>query len=543
IRVGTRGSKLALIQTQSVIDVLKKAFPEHTFECVIIHTKGDKNESSLAKIGGNGLFIREIEEQLIQGNIQMAIHSMKDCPIELKKGLTLSKAWKREDNHDVCILNQTSWKDLKPHARIATGSIRRKKQVEALRKDIEVIDIRGNIDTRIRKMKENGYDGLILAKAGLNRLSISSDYVFSYEEMCPSPCQGALAIECREDNVELLQMLDTFYDEKTETEVCCERSFLKEMKCSCQNPIGACATYENGNLHLYAMYGDEKLYYAHVDGKYPEQVAFEAAKMIRKQMKHHVTLVSAGPGNIKDVTISAFEVVSQADCILYDRLIPKELLSYAKKDCECIYVGKASHHHTMTQDEINALLVEKSLQYKHVVRLKGGDIFVLARGQEEIQALKDRGISCSTISGVSSCIAAPASAGIPLTMRNVSTGFHVMSAHNTKGEFSHLDFKALAKSQDTLVFLMGLSKVKQIAQKLMDEGMASNMPMALISQATTMHQKTLYTTLEQIQHQRMDLKSPCMIVIGRCVQFHNENKKEIIFPKIGKESISLDLPG
>ena len=200
IKVGTRGSKLALIQTHSVVDVLEKAYPFHQFEIVVIHTQGDSNLKPLSQIGGNGLFINEIEQQLLDGTIQMAVHSMKDLPCQLKQGLVLSKTWKRADNHDVLILNHENFNE---KGVVATGSIRRKKQIQQLYKDIEVVDIRGNVDTRLKKMKEQDLEGLILAKAGIERLNLDVNYKeLPYQQMIPSCCQGALAIELREDNIE-----------------------------------------------------------------------------------------------------------------------------------------------------------------------------------------------------------------------------------------------------------------------------------------------------------------------------------------------------
>lgn len=538
IKVGTRGSKLALMQTQSVVDTLSKAHPELSFEIVVIHTKGDKNSRPLCEIGGNGLFIKEIEQQLLKDKIQMAIHSMKDLPSELEPHLTISKCWKREDNHDCLILNhERSLSQLKQGATIATGSIRRKKQLLKLRPDLNVVDIRGNIDTRIQKMKDNDYDGLILAKAGCNRLHINETIeVLSYEQMIPSCCQGALAIELKADNVDLINIVNEFCDEKSDIETSCERYFLQEMNGNCKNPIGACASYQDGIISLQAVYGKEQLYYASISGTDAYQVAIQAAKQIRKQMAGTVSLVGAGPGSLDYLTIQAVKKIKEADCILYDRLVPEQVFSFGKEDCEWIYVGKASHQHTLKQEQINALMVQKAMEYKNVVRLKGGDVFVFGRGQEEVEYLKEKGISYEVVCGISSCIAAPSSAGIPLTTRGVSNGFHVMSAHNATGEFKNIDFENIAKSKDTLVFLMGLSKAKEIAQKLMEHGMDSNMPIAIISCATTPYQKNLYSTLSDIQNIDIGLVSPAIIVVGKCVSFHETRtlskamKKELFFP-------------
>lgn len=543
IKVGTRGSKLALIQTHSVVDVLEKAYPFHQFEIVVIHTQGDSNLKPLSQIGGNGLFINEIEQQLLDGTIQMAVHSMKDLPCQLKQGLVLSKTWKRADNHDVLILNHENFNE---KGVVATGSIRRKKQIQQLYKDIEVVDIRGNVDTRLKKMKEQDLEGLILAKAGIERLNLDVNYKeLPYQQMIPSCCQGALAIELREDNIELLEMVNVFCDETSDLEIQTERAFLKEMNSSCQNPIGGYAKVEKGQITFHGLFGLDHLYTACCTGKDPEQVARQVAKDIRKQMSGMVYITGAGPGNIGNVTLKALEVVKKADCILYDRLTPQKLLQYTKEDCECIYVGKASHNHTLKQDQINELMVQKALQYKIVVRLKGGDPFVFGRGYEEVQYLISKGIPYEIISGLSSSIAGPGSLQIPLTHRNVSNGFHVITAHNSKGEYMDIDFESLSKSKETLVFLMGLKKVKEIAKNLIQHGMDENMPIGILSNVCMESNQNQFSTLKDIQNESISVSSPAIIIVGKCVSYHQENSKlysektELVLPKIGKQKSRL----
>ena len=218
--IGTRGSKLAMAQTGLVRDRLEKTYPEHEFEIQIIQTKGDRIQNKpLDQIGDKGLFVREIEEKILSGEIHIGVHSMKDMPARPAEGLVFTKAWKREDPRDVLILREAdSLKELPFGAVIGTGSKRREVQLKKLRPDIRVVGIRGNVDTRLRKMEEQGLDGIVLAAAGLHRLGMQpriTQYL-EPEQMIPAPAQGTLALEVREDDRMIQQMLDALCDEETE---------------------------------------------------------------------------------------------------------------------------------------------------------------------------------------------------------------------------------------------------------------------------------------------------------------------------------------
>ena len=193
-KIGSRGSKLALIQTKYVCQRLKERYPEHDFEIVIVKTKGDRIQNKpLDQIGGKGLFVKEIEEMILADEIQMGVHSMKDMPALPAAGLVFSKAWKREDPRDALILREKhSLEELLPGAVIGTGSKRRAFQLKKLRPDLKVEGIRGNVDTRLRKMEEQKLDGIILAAAGLRRLGMEDriPMYFSEDEMVPAPAQG-----------------------------------------------------------------------------------------------------------------------------------------------------------------------------------------------------------------------------------------------------------------------------------------------------------------------------------------------------------------
>ncbi|MCD6388974.1 MAG: hydroxymethylbilane synthase, partial [Desulfobulbaceae bacterium] len=206
-----------------------------------------------AKVGGKGLFVKEIEEAMLRGEIDLAVHSMKDVPSELPEELHLGIVTKREDPRDAFISNKFfSIKDLPDGAKVGTSSLRRKSQLALLRPDLVIEDLRGNLDTRLRKLDEGLYDAIILAAAGLNRLKLSdraTDY-FSPEEMLPAVGQGAVGIELRKDDDELLEGLAFLQDDETSVRVRAERAFLLRLEGGCQVPIGGFAVVEDDLISL-----------------------------------------------------------------------------------------------------------------------------------------------------------------------------------------------------------------------------------------------------------------------------------------------------
>lgn len=292
-KIGTRGSKLAMIQAELVRERLGKAYPEDSFEICVIRTKGDRlKDVPLGQIDGKGIFVTEIEEQIQKDVIQLGVHSMKDMPALPAKGLVFAKAWEREDPRDALILRSAhTLSELPKGAVIGTGSKRRAFQLLAIRSDLQIVDIRGNVDTRLRKMQEQELDGIVLAAAGLKRLGMEAVITryLEVEEMIPAPAQGILAIELKADNKQLLDMLNALADEETEKMAMAEREFLKEAGGGCHCPVGAyCERTKAGNLRLRAMSGDESggwMGYALVEGEDPVLLAKKAADRIRKEWK------------------------------------------------------------------------------------------------------------------------------------------------------------------------------------------------------------------------------------------------------------------
>ena len=291
--VGTRGSNLALVQTNWVVDQLKKENPGVEFEVKIIKTKGDLiKDLPLDKIGDKGLFVKEIEKSLLDGEIDMAVHSMKDMPSYLPDGLKFAHSPKREDPRDVLVLKEgyNDINDLPKGAKIGTGSKRRTYQLLKYRPDLEIVPIRGNIDTRIRKIEDENLDGIVLAAAGLNRAGLNHhiSYHLPVDIMIPAPAQGALALEIREDDSNMEEIISHIKDEMTEIQVAAERGFLRGVNGSCHIPMGAYCEIKDNKLNLSGLYGDEegnKLVIKSITGaiEEAEKIGFELAKNILKE--------------------------------------------------------------------------------------------------------------------------------------------------------------------------------------------------------------------------------------------------------------------
>jgi hydroxymethylbilane synthase len=246
LRIGTRASLLAVTQSTWVKTQIEQAHPGTEVELVKITTKGDKIlDVPLAKVGGKGLFVKEIEDALLAGEVDLAVHSMKDVPTELPQGLHIGIIPVRETPYDAFLSNRFDTVAALPAgATIGTSSLRRKAQLAAMRGDLNIIDLRGNIDTRLRKLDEGQYDAIILAGAGLHRLGLAQRITcqLSAEQMLPAISQGALGIELRRDDAELFAGMQFLHHAQTAVAVAAERAFLLRLEGGCQVPIGAHAT-------------------------------------------------------------------------------------------------------------------------------------------------------------------------------------------------------------------------------------------------------------------------------------------------------------
>ena len=234
-----------------------------------------------------------------------------------------------------------------------------------------------------------------------------------------------------------------------------------------------------------------------------------------------VYLTGAGPGDIDLLTVKALRVIQKADVIIYDRLANPDILEEAKDGCEFLYVGKEDSHHTLPQEEINELIYQSALKYETVVRLKGGDPFVFGRGGEEGIYLYERNIKFEFIPGITSAIAVPEYAGIPVTHRGLAVSFRVVTGHESKKLKSQIPWENF-KSDDTIVFLMGLHNLNKITKKLIEIGKPKDYPVAVISRGTRPDEKTIIGTLEDIYEKAKDLPTPALIVVGRVVNLHSQ---------------------
>ena len=272
LRIGTRGSSLALWQAEWVKSQLLGGQQELIVELVVIKTTGDKIlDVPLAMVGGKGLFVKEIEEALLDGRADLAVHSVKDMPAELPEGLHLAAMPPREDPRDALISKNGAGLDKLPHgARVGTSSLRRAAQLLHLRPDLRIETLRGNVDTRLRKLESEDLDAIVLASAGLKRMELSqviSEYL-EPERILPAVGQGALGIETRIGDVSTNEIVASLIHQQTVTTVRAERAFLKRLEGGCQVPIGGYATMEGETLILTGMVAD-----------------LQGVRLIRKEMR------------------------------------------------------------------------------------------------------------------------------------------------------------------------------------------------------------------------------------------------------------------
>jgi len=292
IKVGSRQSQLAMWQTNHVVDILKAKLPEYDFQIVPIKTKGDKIlDVALAKIGDKGLFTKELELAILNGDVDFAVHSMKDLPTVLPEGLQITAMTKRHDPRDVLLAKHNySFRELPRGARIGTSSLRRKAQLLNIRPDLQILDLRGNLNTRMKRMDTENYDAIILAAAGVERLGWQDKITekLDYQICLPAVGQGSIGIETRGNDQEIYKIVRLANDRDTELCITAERALLKSLEGGCQIPIGAVAEIGDTQLTLTAMVGS-------LDGKVlvrdsltgdltePEKIGLELAKLLKEQ--------------------------------------------------------------------------------------------------------------------------------------------------------------------------------------------------------------------------------------------------------------------
>lgn len=520
LRVGTRDSELALRQTDIFVDALMSLHPDCEIEIKSMRSSGDLDlKSPLDKLQGFGAFVRELDAALLDGSIDVAVNSMKDMPIDIPEGLCVPAVLSRAEVADVSL--PKALKDLPDGSVVGTSSIRRASMIKDMYPGLKTAVLRGNVRTRMAKLDAGDYDTIVLAKAGLDRLGVDREmHVMDPGIFVPAPAQGAIAIVCRSDDKDTIELLKGLNDPVTRAEVDAERHLMKLMGAGCSSPIGINAKVRDGIIQINAVSYDTGKR-TEFKGRMPvssnHYILDDAVRMLKGDTRGHVYLVGAGPGDLGLMTVKGLELLKSADVIVYDALADHSLLDlnpYAEK----INAGKRSSNHIMKQDDTNSLLAENGRKGKIVVRLKGGDPFLFGRGAEEAAVLREADVPVSVVPGVSSSIAVPELAGVPVTHRNRSSMVTILTGHGKAGT-EGVDWVNAAGIPGTLVILMGMDNAAEISEGLIKGGRPKDQPVSVTTDGARPEQRTETTTLEGLPRTIKDkgLKAPGIIVIGDVV--------------------------
>ena len=574
VRIGTRKSDLAVAQTKLAAELMMASTPGLQVELVMKQTTGDRIlDKPLLEFGGKGVFVSEFEEALQKGEIDFAVHSAKDLPSELAEGLEIVGVPERGDIRDVFVTRRDGSLEEKIRKGetiiIGTSSLRRQIQAGQLAAGLwqgakaECRNLRGNVLTRLEKLAKGEYDAIILAAAGLKRLdlikgeeeleAVGTTFRFIYldwREMIPAGCQGILAIEGRKGDP-LNEIARKITDPSTLLTFRLERKVLSLMEAGCHEPVGICSVMEDGEIEARGIYQDadgekrtvnwkgspekwEQGAFHLADGLKPSKGADnlkplkggDSSQAYHKEdsvLQGSVILVGAGPGDPELITQKGLKALKNCDTVVYDSLASEELLKEVKPDCRKIYVGKRAGRHSMSQEEINTVLIEQAREGRTTVRLKGGDPFVFGRGGEEILALQEAAVPYEVIPGVTSAVAALAAAGIPVTHRGISRSFHVITGH-TKEDGIPEDIEHLGNVPGTLIFLMGLNHLGAIRDSLLRQGRPAKTPAAVIQNGTLPQQKVVRGCLGDIEEKCREagIGSPAIIAVGEAAALHME---------------------
>ncbi len=537
-----------MVQTEMAAEAIKKVFPSIEIEIAGFETKGDLHlDKSLSAFGSKGAFTKELEGAMMDGRIDLAVHSAKDLPVELPEGLTVGAVLKRGDSRDVWVSLRREFsiiEECKEKTVVGTGSLRRALQIQQICPSVDIRDIRGNVPTRLKKLSDGMYDGIILAAAGLKRLGYLSENcetegsfeaeeqtffyeILSKEQFLPAAGQGIIALETRQKDCE--DCMQAIHDEDTWQMFLTERSFLRAIGGGCNEAAAVDVRMDGQKVSVRARYAGDGLHMKEktVTGtrcgniEEDRKLAVSLGEQIAARLQSgKVYLIGAGPGDTGLITMKGIEALKEADVVVYDHLASASLLNETKDAAEWIDAGKFAGNHRMKQSEIEQLLIEKAMAGHVVARLKGGDPFIFGRGGEEALALTAAGIDYEVIPGVSSAYSAPAYAGIPITHRGKASSFHVITGHEdpTK-ENSSLDYEILAREEGTLVFLMGLSKLHQISERLIANGKDAHTPAAVIASGTTARQRCVTADLSRIAEtaEEASIQPPAILVVGDVV--------------------------
>jgi uroporphyrinogen III methyltransferase / synthase len=455
MKIASRSSPLALAQIEEIILDLKVQGCVFAYETLEIETSGDKDKTIPLTASSDDFFTDAIDQALLEGKADIAVHSAKDLPQNLREGLKIFALTQGLDDKDAWV-SRVHWKDLPSKAKVGTSSVLRQKQILQMRPDVTIVNIRGNISERLQLVKESRVDGIVVAACALKRLKLESEIkdIFNWEGM---PLQGQLAVVGRQNDRELESLFSV--------------------------------------IDVRQRYGK-------------------------------VILVGAGPGDPELITLKGIKALKEADCVFYDYLLDAGLLKYAPQ-AEHIYVGKRKGAHSLSQDDLSRMLKEKAFAGKKVVRLKGGDPLIFGRGGDEIQYLRSYHIEVEIVPGISSATGIPSSLGIPLTARGVSSSVAFLSGHEEDEDKAHPKPINIPQA-DTLVFLMGLTKLSIIVGSLKKSGWPQDTPMMIITNGTKPQEQIVKGTLLTIEDlvQAQDLKPPALIVVGRTIEFYKPTAKK-----------------
>ena len=454
LKIASRSSPLALVQTGEIIRDLKAAGRVFEYETVKFETAGDRDKTTPLTESSDYFFTDAIDRALLEGRADLAVHSAKDLPRNLNEGLAVYCLTKGLDDRDAWA-GRVHWKDLPPNPRVGTSSVLRQKQVLEMRPDAVIVNIRGTIDERLQLVRESKVDGIVVAACALKRLKLDAEIkdIFPWEGM---PLQGQLAVVGRRDNRELEELFSV--------------------------------------IDVRRQYG-------------------------------RVTLVGAGPGDPELITLKGINALSRADCVFYDYLLDTALLKHAPQ-AELIYAGKRNGEHSLSQEDLSRMLKEKAFSGKNVVRLKGGDPLIFGRGADEIEYLRSYFIQVDIIPGISSATGIPSSLGVPLTARGISSSVAFLSGHE-EGERTQGPKPMNIPRADTLVFLMGLTKLSDIVISLQKDGWPADVPVMVIANGTRPHEQIVQGKLSTIENlvKAQDLTPPALIVVGRTIEFYKASNE------------------
>lgn len=531
--IGSRESRLAVLQSEIVRDYIADNNPELDAELLTMKTTGDIIlDRTLDKVGGKGLFVKELDKALAEGRSDLSVHSLKDVPMEIPEELPLIAFSKREDPRDVLVF--PAGKDyIAEGLPIGCSGPRRLIQLKELFPEHEFKSIRGNVITRLKKLDDGEYGALVLAAAGLKRLGLEhriSRY-FEPEEIIPAAGQGILAVQGKSGRD--YSYLEGFEDRDSAFSAIAERAFVHTLNGGCSSPVAAHAVIDGDKMTLMGLYYDEKTEAAVKDSisgpaADGERLGRELALKLKGQFstasQGKVWLVGAGPGDLGLFTLKGMEVLQKADVVVYDSLVGAGVLSCIPEHAETINVGKRAANHTMPQEEINRVLVKQAQMGKKVVRLKGGDPFMFGRGGEELEMLCEAGIPYEVVPGVTAAVSVPAYNGIPVTHRDYCSSVHIITGHKRAGKDYDMDFEALVRTGGTLVFLMGVAALPVICKGLISGGMDRDTPAAILQQGTTAGQKKIVATVSTLEDEvrRQGIETPAIIVVGKVCSLAEE---------------------